>query len=319
MKFPLYIENFGWRIGCRIQNRCRINPTFSVFFISFPLLFWPQSRAFSCQMQQETVGLFDVSSDIILPVPFFHYHDERRRLRNFVDANTTWILAMAKCCDLLKFLYLCWCSYNRAHGSAGGPKLWFAEIFVPLLVQLQPAIIRAFPVSVVICWNFCTFAGAVTTWKVRRLWTLRCDLLKFLYLCWCSYNRHGFIIFGSDVVICWNFCTFAGAVTTIHIFDVLVHLLWFAEIFVPLLVQLQHTFALISPYAVVICWNFCTFAGAVTTRGRIVHLIKHVVICWNFCTFAGAVTTLPMVVYPFVALWFAEIFVTLLVQLQRIR
>ena len=45
-------------------------------------------------MRQETVGLFDVSSDIILPVTIFHYNEERRRLRNFVDANTTWILAM---------------------------------------------------------------------------------------------------------------------------------------------------------------------------------------------------------------------------------
>lgn len=95
-----------------------------MFFISFPLLFWPQSRAFSCQMQQETVGLFDVSSDIILPVPFFHYHDERRRLRNFVDANTTWILAMAKCCDLLKFLYLCWCSYNITHPTSCKSRVW---------------------------------------------------------------------------------------------------------------------------------------------------------------------------------------------------
>ena len=138
MKFPLYIGNFGWKIGCRIQTGCRINPTFSVFFISFPLLFWPQSHAFSCQMRQETVGLFGVSSDILQPVPFFHYHDERRRLRNFVDANTTWILAMARCCDLLKFLYLCWCSYNNFN-------------------------LAAFDISVVICWNFCTFAGAVTT------------------------------------------------------------------------------------------------------------------------------------------------------------
>ena len=51
-------------------------------------------RAFPCQMRQETVGLFGVSLDILQPVTIFHYHDERRRLRNFVDANTTWILAM---------------------------------------------------------------------------------------------------------------------------------------------------------------------------------------------------------------------------------
>ena len=225
-------------------------------------------RAFPCQMRQETVGLLGVSSDIILPVPFFHYHDERRRLRNFVDTNTTWILAMAKCCDLLKFLYLCWCSYNRAHGSAGGPKLWFAEIFVPLLVQLQLA--------------------RQTQWR-----ECCCDLLKFLYLCWCSYNASGPTATAKCVVICWNFCTFAGAVTTIQKTRSVCCVLWFAEIFVPLLVQLQPI--LVSTHSLTRCdlLKFLYLCWCSYNIYAHIYLGKRVVICWNFCTFVGAVTTYP--------------------------
>ena len=177
----------------------------------------------------------------------------------------TWILAMATRCDLLKFMYLCWCSYN--------------------LVAVTPLVLL-----VVICWNLCTFAGAVTTFSpcfstLQWLWFAeiyvpllvqlqheqiiadneeRCDLLKFMYLCWCSYNYIHERSVSWDVVICWNLCTFAGAVTTLN-FDKLwkwrcdllkfMYLcwcsynfpfvlsnslsLWFAEIYVPLLVQLQ--------------------------------------------------------------------------------
>ena len=35
LKFPLFIGDFGWRIGCRIQLGCRIHPAFSVLFILF--------------------------------------------------------------------------------------------------------------------------------------------------------------------------------------------------------------------------------------------------------------------------------------------
>ena len=47
LRFPLYIGDFRWRIGCRIQAGCRINPTFSVSFILFFPLFGPQDPAFS--------------------------------------------------------------------------------------------------------------------------------------------------------------------------------------------------------------------------------------------------------------------------------
>ena len=48
LKTPLYIGDFRWRIGCRIQAGCRIYPAFSVLFILFSHLFVPPYPAFSC-------------------------------------------------------------------------------------------------------------------------------------------------------------------------------------------------------------------------------------------------------------------------------
>ena len=241
------------------------------------------------------------------------------KFRNFADANTTWNVnfsngntlrfaeiyvpllvqlqhfrrASLPCsgCDLLKFMYLCWCSYNhrithkKRHAvvicwnlctfagavttTDSSPythfSLWFAEIYVPLLVQLQQE---------------CSTVGICTG----------CDLLKFMYLCWCSYNSRWFSASRWWVVICWNLCTFAGAVTTCAVEFIVEMLLWFAEIYVPLLVQLQRQRLNYEHHTVVICWNLCTFAGAVTTFR-------------DWCKRESW-------------LWFAEIYVPLLVQLQ---
>ena len=48
LKTPLYIGDFRWRIGCRIQAGCRIYPALSVLFILFSHLFVPPYPAFSC-------------------------------------------------------------------------------------------------------------------------------------------------------------------------------------------------------------------------------------------------------------------------------
>ena len=48
LKPPLYIGDFRWRIGCRIQAGCRIYPALSVLFILFSHLFVPPYPAFSC-------------------------------------------------------------------------------------------------------------------------------------------------------------------------------------------------------------------------------------------------------------------------------
>ena len=55
LRFPLYIGDFRWRIGCRIQAGCRINPTLSVSFILFFPLFGPQDPAFSYDSVPNTV------------------------------------------------------------------------------------------------------------------------------------------------------------------------------------------------------------------------------------------------------------------------
>ena len=46
LKFPLYIGNFGCRIGCRIEAGCRMNPTFFALFTLFSPLLGPQHPAF---------------------------------------------------------------------------------------------------------------------------------------------------------------------------------------------------------------------------------------------------------------------------------
>ena len=76
------------------------------------------------------------------------------KFRNFADANTTW-------------------NVNFSNGNT----LRFAEIYVPLLVQLQPR--RGDPSCIV-----------------------SCDLLKFMYLCWCSYNIFAVLLYLAVVVIC---------------------------------------------------------------------------------------------------------------------
>ena len=54
IKFPLYIGDFGWRIGCRIQVGCRMNPIPSVLFILFFALFGPQDPSFSYDSVPDT-------------------------------------------------------------------------------------------------------------------------------------------------------------------------------------------------------------------------------------------------------------------------
>ena len=43
---PVFTDNFGCRIGCRIEAGCRMNPTFSALFTLFSPLLGPQHPAF---------------------------------------------------------------------------------------------------------------------------------------------------------------------------------------------------------------------------------------------------------------------------------
>ena len=54
LKGPLFIGYFGWRIGCRIQAWCRMNPALSVLFILFLPLLGPQNPAFSNDSVSDT-------------------------------------------------------------------------------------------------------------------------------------------------------------------------------------------------------------------------------------------------------------------------
>ena len=54
LKVPLFVGYFGWRIGCRIQAWCRMNPALSVLFILFLPLLGPQNPAFSYDSVSDT-------------------------------------------------------------------------------------------------------------------------------------------------------------------------------------------------------------------------------------------------------------------------
>ena len=56
LRTPLYIEDFRWRIGCRIRGGCRIHPALSVSFILYFPLFCPQYPAFSSDSVPNKAG-----------------------------------------------------------------------------------------------------------------------------------------------------------------------------------------------------------------------------------------------------------------------
>ena len=96
---------------------------------------------------------------------------------------------MLCCCDLLKKLYLCGVNYN-----------W------PFILTITSI--------VVICLKSCIFVVSITTTITTEYTTLRCDLLKKLYLCGVNYNITPYTIKIFTVVICLKSCIFVVSITT---------------------------------------------------------------------------------------------------------
>ena len=88
------------------------------------------------------------------------------------------------CCDLLKFHYLCGRITNKSEYNK----------------EIEP---------VVICSNFTTFAVESPTSSATCVVVMRCDLLKFHYLCGRITNLYQSAATQHQVVICSNFTTFA--------------------------------------------------------------------------------------------------------------
>ena len=248
-----------------------------------------------------------------------------------------------KCCDLLKNSYLCllnntqgifWhcgqrvviCWKIRIFAYWTTPRndfwdedlaLWFAEKFVSLLIEQHQRGIFLKTSQVVICWKIRIFAYWTTPKATliiyqRLLWfaekfvsllieqhpsdhdghrRMSCDLLKNSYLCLLNNTPKVQYQPNQVVVICWKIRIFAYWTTPVTFEIASGTLLWFAEKFVSLLIE-QHLG----------CKNTCSHG---------------VVICWKIRIFAYWTTPLFFQFIYFALLWFAEKFVSLLIEQHR--
>ena len=143
---------------------------------------------------------------------------------------------------------------------------------------------------------------------------LCCDLLKNSYLCLLNNTCLIFNLKAESVVICWKIRIFAYWTTPEQHDYILAHMLWFAEKFVSLLIE-QHP-CQCTPTAEPCCdllknsylclLNNTTFAVGVHNTP--------VVICWKIRIFAYWTTPLIATSLWLVLLWFAEKFVSLLIE-----
>ena len=169
-----------------------------------------------------------------------------------------------------------------------------------------------------ICWKIRIFAYWTTPWRNYLAWWIRlwfaekfvsllieqhrfsgyfyvigrCDLLKNSYLCLLNNTQIYFQENYLTVVICWKIRIFAYWTTPQPDDKCLQRLLWFAEKFVSLLIEQHRACIFPPPVWVVICWKIRIFAYWTTppTSRR----------------------TRPC------QLWFAEKFVSLLIEQHRV-
>ena len=116
----------------------------------------------------------------------------------------------------------------------------------------------------------------------------RCDLLKNSYLCLLNNTWRRASPSRRHVVICWKIRIFAYWTTPVKPICLVIMWLWFAEKFVSLLIE-QHPRERFHPSdGVVICWKIRIFAYWTTPPCRVQGTVR--------------------------ALWFAEKFVSLLIE-----
>ena len=218
--------------------------------------------------------------------------------------------------------------------------LWFAEKFVSLLIEQHLSVWDNVGFVVVICWKIRIFAYWTTPNGIisavdRVLWFAEkfvsllieqhrhqgarpgescCDLLKNSYLCLLNNTEVHSQKLAGTVVICWKIRIFAYWTTPPGDGQPERHGLWFAEKFVSLLIE-QHP-CQCTPTAEPCCdllknsylclLNNTTFAVGVHNTP--------VVICWKIRIFAYWTTPLIATSLWLVLLWFAEKFVSLLIE-----
>ena len=220
------------------------------------------------------------------------------------------------------------------------PLLWFAEKFVSLLIEQHHLEASAWAEEVVICWKIRIFAywttplfrfsiGFNTLWFAEKFVSLlieqhreprffsidsRCDLLKNSYLCLLNNTLHELTSYLLIVVICWKIRIFAYW-TTPHIYIFLrSQLLWFAEKFVSLLIEqhpLNAVFTGVTRCDLLKNSYLCLLNNTARGASRPWH---GVVICWKIRIFAYWTTPHAHHGGGARQLWFAEKFVSLLIE-----
>ena len=243
-------------------------------------------------------------------------------------------------CDLLKNSYLCLLNNTKLRFGLFGMLLWFAEKFVSLLIEQHLFVrrwVRPFSCDllknsylcllnntlpeisvtdfvVVICWKIRIFAYWTTPFSpsstlTSRLWfaekfvsllieqhrtgnamtdVTSCDLLKNSYLCLLNNTLMPRLSCSLSVVICWKIRIFAYWTTPILLVN---HLLRRCDL-------LKNSY-------------LCLLNNTVNKPYNL-HL--EVVICWKIRIFAYWTTPLFERCLISLALWFAEKFVSLLIE-----
>ena len=144
-----------------------------------------------------------------------------------------------------------------------------------------------------------------------------CDLLKNSYLCLLNNTLPADITITSTVVICWKIRIFAYWTTPLiksnkneHGCDLLKN---------SYLCLLNNTYSRKSwhSFSVVICWKIRIFAYWTTPEFRENPQGSYVVICWKIRIFAYWTTPHEGIHTAQMKLWFAEKFVSLLIEQHR--
>ena len=218
--------------------------------------------------------------------------------------------------------------------------LWFAEKFVSLLIEQHRKVIpimwhlccdllknsylcllnNTYPLffhtdqRVVICWKIRIFAYWTTPKKRIYSCKICCDLLKNSYLCLLNNTATDRICVMSCVVICWKIRIFAYWTTPDSFFPKGTETLWFAEKFVSLLIEQHPSPLILAP------WTRCdllknSYLCLLNNTHKRTSLQHHlVVICWKIRIFAYWTTPIHMRIRIPNLLWFAEKFVSLLIE-----
>ena len=192
-------------------------------------------------------------------------------------------------CDLLKNSYLCLLNNTLLRKFPNPTLLWFAEKFVSLLIEQHLTLQEVSDGS---C----------------------CDLLKNSYLCLLNNTLITNKVCKELVVICWKIRIFAYWTTPEFLGRQARLLLWFAEKFVSLLIE-QHPNK--NEWGMKKCCDLLKNSYLCllnNTACPSCFPCPGVVICWKIRIFAYWTTPEHYKTYKEAMLWFAEKFVSLLIE-----